>query len=160
MKKAIMYIAAFVGMVMSLTAFTVKPTAPGTGCSAPELSMKTDSSSISLDNFRGQYLLVSFWSSSEASSRIRCNEYTSAANQISGLNHIGINVDASTSLFNEVVKRDNLMKQAQYHVEGNEAALIKENYHLDRGLHSFLIDPQGTIVAVDPDKVTLNKLLI
>ena len=160
MKKAIMFIATFVSVVMILTAFTVKPTAPETGYQAPELSINTGSSTVSLDNFRGQYLLVSFWSSSEASSRIRCNEYTSAVSHTPGLHHIGINFDASTPLFNEIVKRDNLKAQAQYHVEGNDAASIKENYHLDRGLHSFLIDPKGTIIAVDPDKLTLNKLLI
>lgn len=160
MKKAIMLIATFALVVVILTAFAGKPTAPVKGYLAPELSMKNDSTDFTIENYRGQYLLVTFWSSSDAGSRIRCNEYTNAATSNEELSHIGINFDSSENLFNEYVKRDNLQASSQYHVTGNQAMTIIDNYHLDRGLHSFMIDPQGIIVAVDPDTKTLNNLLI
>lgn len=160
MKKAILFIATFVLVVVILTAFANKPTAPGTGYKAPGIAMSNDSADMVIDNYRGEYLLLTFWSSSDAGSRVRCNEYTHAANHIKGLSHIGVNFDPSKSLFNEIVKRDNLTNSEQYHVEGNQALTIMESYHLDRGMHSFLIDPNGIIVAVDPETETLNNLLI
>lgn len=160
MKKAILFIATFVLVVVILTAFANKPSAPGTGYKAPAIAMSNDTTDTVLDNYQGEYLLLTFWSSSDAGSRIRCNEYTRAANHTKGLSHIGVNFDSSKSLFDEIVRRDNLTTGEQYHVEGNQAANIMESYHLDRGLHTFLINPKGIIVAVDPETTTLNNLLI
>ena len=41
----------------------------------------------------------------------------------------------------------------------DEAVKITEAYHLDNGFKSFLIDPEGRIIATNPTSVTLTQVL-
>lgn len=160
MKKAIMFIACFAFLVLTLSAFTDRTTAPVVGYSAPGLSLTAaDSTSTTLEAMKGEYVLVTFWSSSDAASRIRCNEYTALAGRNDRVKHVAVNFDRNAMLFDEVVKRDNLTASMQYHVEGLKADDIKKDYHLDRGLHTFMIDPKGVIMSIDPDAERVNSLL-
>lgn len=160
MKKAIMFIASFAILAVTLMAFTDRGEAPGIGYRAPGITLTNDStvSPVSLHQYKGEYVLLTFWSSSDASSRIRCNEYSSVKASGAPIEHIAVNFDNSKGLWGEVVKNDNLTASEQYHVEGHEALLIKENYHLEKGLHSFLIDKKGKIIAVDPSAEQLETL--
>lgn len=160
MKKAILFIASFAFLVLTLSAFTDRATAPIVGYRAPGLSLTAaDSTSTTLSELKGEYVLLTFWSSSDAASRIRCNEYTALAGRENRLEHVAVNFDRNATLFDEVVKRDNLNASSQYHVEGLKAADIMKEYHLDRGLHTFMINPRGVILAVDPDAEQVNSLL-
>lgn len=160
MKKAIVFIACFAFLAFILMAFTDRGTAPGIGYKAPGIALEGHESDtmMHLSDYRGEYVLLTFWSSSDAASRLRCNEYSSIAAAGVPLQHIAVNFDRSEGLFGEVVRRDNLRASEQYHVDGLAAKLIKENYHLDRGLHSFLIDKKGIIIAVDPDAEQVESL--
>ena len=160
MKKAITFIACFMFLVLTLSAFTDTATAPVVGYRAPAIHLGNDGKKSSLlDAHKGEYVLVTFWSSGDAASRIRCNEYTALADGDNRLEHIAVNFDSTATLFEEVVKLDNLTGIMQYHVEGHEAADINKDYHLDRGLHTFMIDTKGKIIAIDPDAEHVNSLL-
>lgn len=159
MKKAILIIASFAFLVITLAAFNDRATAPGVGFKAPDLFLVSGDSVSSLHDYKGETVLVTFWSSGDAPSRIRCNEYSAIADRDNRLHHIAVNFDSNEALFGEIVKRDNLTASKQYHVDGERAELIKLNYHLDRGLHSFLINHKGVIVAVDPDVEHVNNAL-
>jgi len=160
MKKAILFIACFATLVLTLSAYTDRAAAPVIGYRAPELSLTVaDSTSTSLDYHKGGYVLVTFWSSSDAASRLRCNEYTAFAAKDERMVHLAVNFDSNAELFDEVVRRDNLTASMQYHVEGHHAESIKKEYHLERGLHTFMINPRGVIIAIDPDIEQVNNLL-
>ncbi len=160
MKKAILFIACFAVLVLTLSANTDRATAPVVGHYSPALSLTAaDSSVTTLGAFRGKYVLVTFWSSSDAASRLRCNRYDAFCDGNDRLEHLAVNLDRNAELFDEVVSRDNLSRCSQYHVEGRQAHAIRKLYHLDRGLHSFLINPAGVIEAIDPDDVLARKLM-
>lgn len=159
MKKAIKFIACFMFLTLTLSAFTDTSTAPVVGYRAPGINLPGTGTASMLDAHRGEYVLITFWSSGDAASRIRCNEYTAMADRNNRLEHLAVNFDSSAALFEEVVKLDNLTAGMQYHVEGRKAADISKDYHLDRGLHTFMIDPTGTIIAIDPDADRVNSLL-
>ena len=159
MKKAILIIASFAFLIITLSAFNDRTTAPGVGYNAPDLFLTSGDNVSSLKDYKGETVLVTFWSSGDALSRIRCNEYSALADRDDRLRHIAVNFDSNEALFGEIVKRDNLTASEQYHVDGERAAQIRLNYHLDRGLHSFLIDKNGVIVAVDPDVEHVNNAL-
>ena len=159
MKKAILIIASFVFLVITLSAFNDRATAPGVGYKAPDLLLTSGDTVSSLRDYKGETVLVTFWSSGDALSRIRCNEYTAIAGRNDRLRHIAVNFDSNEALFGEIVRRDNLTASEQYHVDGERATQIRLDYHLDRGLHSFLINNQGVIVAVDPDVEHVNNAL-
>lgn len=162
MKKAILFIASFAFLILTLSAFSDRAKAPAIGYMAPDIEFTdgNDSSIIRLSTFKGENLLVTFWSTSDASSRIRCNEYTSLSKRANAPQHIAVNFDSSLTLFNEIVKRDHLTASKQYHVTGKEAGDIIDRYHLDRGLHTFLINKSGRIVAIDPDVHKLETHLL
>lgn len=160
MKKAILFIASFAIIVLTLSAYTDRATAPVVGYYSPALSvMASDSTAVSLGSLNGKYVLVTFWSSSDAASRLRCNRYNTLCDDNDMLQHLAVNFDRNASLFEEVVKRDNLSWSCQYHVEGRQAEVIRTLYHLDRGLHSFLVDPAGVIVAIDPDEEQTRNMI-
>lgn len=160
MKKAILFIACFAVLVLTLSAYTDRATAPVVGYCSPALSLTAaDSSTTTLDAMKGKYVLVTFWSSSDAASRLRCNRYDTLCDGNDRLVHIAVNFDRNETLFEEVVRRDNLSRSSQYHVEGQQAHVIMKLYHLDRGLHSFLIDPSGVIRSIDPDDAQARDLM-
>ncbi len=141
--------------------------APLVGSIAPSVIVEKDNTPIGLDDSRGKYVILSFWSSSDAESRIRCNEVTALVKSLyetdsqkeEQVRVMAVNFDRSERLFNEIVRRDNMDDASQFYVSGNSATMIKRAYGLDKGLKTFVIDPVGRIVAVNPDKEELSDLL-
>lgn len=158
MKTAIKIIACLVFTVITLSAFNDRATAPATGYKAPMLTLENDSTSMTLEEMEGDYVLVTFWSAGDARSRLQCNEYSALLAGRDDIKLVAVNLDDSRGLFEEIVKRDNLTSAMQYHVEGMDAENISRSYQLDRGLRSFLVDPEGRISAIDPDAKTLTQL--
>lgn len=164
MKKTIMLIAGIIVLLLFSSSFQ-GGIAPLAGSIAPSVAIKNQDSSISLDGYRGKYVFLSFWSSSDAESRIRCNEMNAFVKSINNdlqkegqVGMLSVNFDRSERLFNEILRRDNLDATVQFHVSGHGASKIKRDYGLEKGLKSFVIDPTGRIVAVNPKKEDLNKI--
>lgn len=160
MKKAILTIACLAVIFISLSAFTGRTSAPVRGYLAPVITLANDSATITLgkDTEKG-YVLLSFWNSSDASSRLKCNSYAALAETDDNLSLVAVNFDGSDALYHEVIRRDRLDPSSQYRVEGVEATKIQELYHLSDGLKSFLINPEGRIIAVNPDTRMVRNLL-
>ena len=72
--------------------------------------------------------------------------------------HVSVNLDRSESVFNNIVVLDNLDRSAQFTATVDAQEGIIKGWRLDEGYHSFLLDGQGKIIAVDPDEQTLSKL--
>ena len=72
---------------------------------------------------------------------------------------LSVNTDADPTLFHEVIKKDNLDRTTQFHISDAKAKNMTSNYRLDCGFSSYLIDPQGKIVAINPSVQTLEKFL-
>lgn len=162
MKKSISIIVLFFVLLISVSAYTGRVIDAKKGYSAPLFSVENANSTMSIDDARGKYLLLTFWSSSDADSRIRCNEYTDFAakqNENEQLCLLSVNFDRSERLFREIVRRDNLNAESQFYVQGTKAAQLRSDYHLEDGYQSFLIDPQGRIVAENPSTTLLTQLL-
>lgn len=131
------------------------------GRMAPNLSIEQCDSILILDNLKGDYVLLNFWSSTDAGSRTAANLYTSwvRTHPKSDLKFVSINFDESEGLFKEIVRNDSLESSQQIRVDGRVAKAIFDNYGLDDGYGSLLIDPQGYIVAHNPDSKKLAALL-
>ncbi|MDE5608557.1 MAG: peroxiredoxin family protein [Muribaculaceae bacterium] len=158
MKKAILFIASFAILIISLSAFTDKASAPVIGYKAPELVLQQDNQAMTLSSFKGKYVLLNFWTTSDADSRMKCNFYDDITSDKDNLSLISVNLDSSSALYREIVKRDGLNTESQFHMEGTQAAKIHEVYRLNKNLKSFLIDPTGRILAVNPDAQRLAAI--
>lgn len=132
----------------------------GLGDFAPALSAEAMERSISLESMRGDYVILTFWSSSDAQSRRQANVYdawvrTHASN---GWRTLGINFDTEPSLFAEIARRDNLDTQSQINVQGTAARKIIKDFRLENAYGSMLIGPDGRILAVNPPTEALERI--
>ena len=161
MKKTILTLALFAGMLFASSGYNGKVFGTEQGDWAPVVSFTEDDAPVSVDQFRGKYLLLSFWSSTDASSRVDVNKYSSWIGSISAdanVDHVAVNFDTNRTLFDEIVRRDNLTGTKQFNVQGDMARDIIESYGLSDGFGSVLIDPQGRVSAINPSKEELTAL--
>lgn len=128
---------------------------------APALSATAKEKSISLYSMRGSCVLLAFWTSADAASRIQANAYGKWAesNSEGGLRFVGVNFDEEPALFEEIARRDNLDLQSQINVQGDEARKIMKDFSLDHGFGALLVGPDGRIIAVNPSTSALNEFM-
>lgn len=156
-------IVIFAVFLISVSAHTSKVIDSSEGHIAPFFSIERNDTSVSLDEFKGKYVLLTFWASKDAKSRIKCREYTSFVRNLNLENQfsqLSINFDCSERLFNEIVKLDKLDAQTQFYAQGDNALHLISKYQLEDEYHSFLIDKQGKIIEKNPSIASLKKILI
>lgn len=159
----IVIFAVLLGLGSAATSSAVDGTI---GSQAPVFRVERNDSSVALDNMKGQWILLHFWASSDAASRIACKQYTEleqsqpADNPGERFHLLAVNLDRSERLFREIVRRDGLSAKSQFFIERSHAVKIMDDYHLDKGLSSFLINPEGKIVAKNPSEQQLIELAI
>ena len=166
MKRTIFGIVGFFALMLASSAFTQRITAPAVGYYVPNLSVgNTDSTeTTSLAAFRGRYLLLSFWDSNRADSRLAVNQYQqwidSEKSETRGkkIELVAVHVDSNKRMFEEIVKRDHLDRTQQFHIGAEQASFVIEDFQLGAQTKSFLIDPDGRIVAINPTTDQLNQI--
>lgn len=161
MKKAMMFIVIFATLLISISAYTEKVVGANKGFIAPSLTLQSETQNVSLSKLKGKYVLLTFWSSTDAISRVACNEYAAFEKNANAdeICFLSVNFDQNKQLFNEVVRRDKLNAETQFNVQGDDARNIKETFHLEDGYNSLLIDPIGQVVATNPSTATLTQIL-
>ena len=160
MNKSLSFIVTLVLLFIFSSAKTSKITEGQLGYQAPNFIVSNEDTTMSLQHLKGKYVLLTFWSSFDAESRINNIEYDKIAQQTSNnLNFISINYDLSRPLYNEIISRDKLKTSSQFYDQEGNSSKIFENYHLDQGFKSYLINPAGEIIAMNPGKQELTQLL-
>lgn len=160
MKQTFFIVALFIGVLLFAGGYADSRHQTALGKTAPSLEMANADSVVALDRLRGDYVLVNFWSSTDAPSREAANLYTAwqRRHPEADLRLIGINFDESTALFHEIVKLDSLESADQFHAAGDTATAIINSYGLGDGLGSVLIDPEGKITAYNPTDADLDVI--
>jgi len=158
MRKTLTFLALLAVLFVSISAHSSRVIAPEQGYTSPELQLGNSASGLNLGSYRGQYVLLTFWSSTDAESRLRCNEYHSLLGQEENdIAFVSINLDSNDRLYEELVKYDGLYRGVNYHANAQERAELLEQFGMSSGkLKSFLIDRSGRIEAVNPDKTHLT----
>lgn len=125
---------------------------------APDFSVARNDTTVSLHDLRGKYVLLDFWSSADANSRLKSNEYNTLPITDTGrLRRLSVNFDRSEELFNEIVNRDHLHPDEQYFAGQSDLDKLIQDYGVTQGYNSYLIDPQGKIIAINPDNNYLSQ---
>lgn len=108
----------------------------------------------------GKYVVLNFWSASDALSRIKNATYDRIEKNSNGkFLFISINTDKDTSLYQQIIKVDGIKVSGQYSCSDVKIGKITENYNLDRGNKAYLINPDGIIVAINPNENQLTELI-
>ena len=169
MKKLAISIASFVILLVATSAFVDKRGEAVLGEKAPSLILKNSAdSAMSLESLEGNWVVLSFWSSADAPSRMVCNRIASYISHLepgkTGVvpQVVSVNVDRSERLMNEIIRIDGLDvfdENLQFHIEdaGVQRAL-RQAYSMNEGLRTFIIDPKGKLVAADPTVEDLRRI--
>lgn len=160
MKKLVSTIALFAVMLLVTSAKNSDITSLSEGDEAPALRVENTTGTIDLKDCKGEYVLLTFWSTSDAQSRRDCNVYSSwfEKNRPANVRHISVNFDFERILFDEIVKLDKLDANTQFNVQGVAAIRLQEEYDLQEGYGSVLIDRDGRIRRFNPSVSELTSL--
>ena len=129
------------------------------GADAPDLELVNKYDEFSLKEFKGDYVLLSFWSSTDPRSRIANKAYNDfAGKRADDLKYVSVNFDPSSGVFEELIKVDGLSGSNQYHIDGMKNRIFSD-YNLRQGYASYLVAPDGVVVAMNPTVDELSDLV-
>lgn len=154
-------IAIFAVLLLTVSANTERDYNAAEGLKAPYFEVEApDGSTVSTSDFEGRYVIVNFWASGDASSRIAANLYDSYVESVGEgqISFVSVNFDRNECLFREIVRRDGLKSESQFFATPEKASELTRKFDMGNGLRSFLIDPTGRIVAVNPSEAMLHTL--
>ena len=157
MNKTLLIIAILGLLTLFTSAYYSAPADSRIGFKAPSLQLGDSNNDLSpLKQHRGEKILLTFWSSDDAQSRLDNMRYDRLSRSDgAGYTHVSVNLDRSESVFNQIVAIDNLDRSAQFCTAQDMQDDIIRSWRLEDGYHSFLIDPNGVIIGIDPDMTSL-----
>ena len=147
-------------LLFSLTSFIDKghsTSGLSVGNIAPDFSLGNDEKKC-LEALKGNYVLLSFWASYDASARTANTLFDHALRELPQNQHVkmvSVSFDEYASIFNETIKQDRLESSHCYVDISGEASDLFDIYRLDRGFSNYLLDEQGVIIAKN---ITVEQL--
>ena len=164
MKKSFFAILFLSATFIGITSFNTKSgNEPGNYAHNFKFVSKTDSTSLStvLSTTEAEYILINFWSSSDAASRLKGKNYQISLNQwdmMDKVTYFSINLDQNIKLGNEIAMIDHLdsltLARSETKIEN-----VRNLYGMKHHLKSFLLNDKGEIVSVNPLPEEINRFI-
>ena len=135
------------------------------GDTAPDFSIRTLSPNQhgqNLSDLKGKRVLLSFWASYDASSRL-CNAALSNTLRTSAPDNVemvSISFDEYESIFQETIRKDQIATSACFVETEGESSKLYEEYQLEKGFTNYLLDENGIILAKDLSVDELTAYLV
>ena len=142
-------------LICSLTAFVEKDKPTGglsVGDVAPDFRIESTSGEqypLKLADFKGRYVLLSFWASYDAQSRMQNASLSNALRSTARNNvkMVSVSFDEYQSIFEETIRKDQIVTPTCFvETKGEYSGLFKK-YRLGRGFTNYLLDDNGVIIA-------------
>ena len=143
-------------LISSLTSFVEKDKPTGglnVGDMAPDFKIQTmsaEQSQTELSDLRGKYVLLSFWASYDAQSRMQNASLSNALHSTSPNNNVemvSVSFDEYQSIFEETIRKDQIVTPTCFVETKGESSGIFKKYRLGRGFTNYLLDDNGVIIA-------------
>ena len=155
-------------LICSLTAFVEKDKPTGglsEGDVAPDFKIKTMSTEQqpiqNLSKMKGKYVLLSFWASYDAQSRMQNASLSNALRSTARNNvkMVSVSFDEYQSIFEETIRKDQIVTPTCFvETKGEYSGLFKK-YRLGRGFTNYLLDDNGVIIAKNISAAELSAYL-
>ena len=126
------------------------------GDKAPELKIYGGKQMVDLKDLKGKYVLLSFWASYDAESRMNNAILNNVAGKADNIEMVSVSFDDYKSVFNETIKRDRISTPNCFVELSGTRSEIYKTYRLHKGFKNYLLDENGVIVAKD---ITASELL-
>ena len=155
-------------LISSLTSFVEKDKPTGglnVGDMAPDFKIQTmsaEQSQTELSDLRGKYVLLSFWASYDAQSRMQNASLSNALRSTSQNNNVemvSVSFDEYQSIFEETIRKDQIVTPTCFVETKGESSGIFKKYRLGRGFTNYLLDDNGVIIAKNISAAELSAYL-
>ncbi|WP_300703213.1 TlpA family protein disulfide reductase [Bacteroides sp.] len=154
-------------LISSLTSFVEKDKPTGglsVGDIAPDFlieSMSAEQPATDLSKLKGKYVLLSFWASYDAQSRMQNASLNNALQSTSRNNveMVSISFDEYKSIFDETVRKDQIVTPTCFVETKGESSGLFKKYRLGRGFTNYLLDDNGVIIAKNISASELSAYL-
>ena len=141
-------------LISSLTSFVEKDKPTGglnVGDMAPDFKIQTmsaEQSQTELSDLKGKYVLLSFWASYDAQSRMQNVSLNNVLrSDMPNVEMVSVSFDEYRSVFEETIRKDQIVTPTCFvETKGEDSGLFKK-YRLNRGFTNYLLDGNGVIIA-------------
>ena len=141
-------------LISSLTSFGEKDKPTGglnVGDVAPDFRIETTSDvqhNLDLTDLKGKYVLLSFWASYDAQSRMQNASLSNALRSTSqDVEMVSVSFDEYQSVFKETIRKDQIVTPTCFVETKGESSGLFKKYRLNRGFTNYLLDGNGVIIA-------------
>ena len=152
-------------LIGSLTSFVEKDKPTGglnVGDIAPDFKIQSMSAGqplAELSDMKGKYVLLSFWASYDAQSRMQNVSLSNALRSSHNVEMVSVSFDEYQSIFKETVRKDQIVTPTCFvETKGEYSGLFKK-YRLGRGFTNYLLDDNGVIIAKNISAAELSAYL-
>lgn len=119
------------------------------GDKAPDFTICGERQLVDLKDLKGKYVVLSFWASYDAPSRLKNATLSHAVSKNDQVEMVSVSFDDYKSIFNETIQRDRITTPNCFvETEGEQSALY-QTYRLHKGFKNYLLDENGIIIAKD-----------
>ena len=143
-------------LISSLTSFVEKDKPTGglnVGDIAPDFKIQSMSAGqplAELSDMKGRYVLLSFWASYDAHSRMQnasLSNVLRSASRNENVEMVSVSFDEYQSIFKETVRKDQIVTPTCFVETKGESSGLFKKYRLGRGFTNYLLDENGVIIA-------------
>ena len=155
-------------LISSLTSFVEKDKPTGglnVGDIAPDFKIQSMSAGqplAELSDMKGKYVLLSFWASYDAQSRMQnvsLSNVLRSASRNENVEMVSVSFDEYQSIFKETVRKDQIVTPTCFVETKGESSGLFKKYRLGRGFTNYLLDENGVIIAKNISAAELSAYL-
>ena len=155
-------------LIGSLTSFVEKDKPTGglnVGDIAPDFKIQSMSAGqplAELSDMKGKYVLLSFWASYDAHSRMQnasLSNVLRSASRNENVEMVSVSFDEYQSIFKETVRKDQIVTPSCFVETKGESSGLFKKYRLGRGFTNYLLDENGVIIAKNISAAELSAYL-
>ena len=155
-------------LIGSLTSFVEKDKPTGglnVGDIAPDFKIQSMSAGqplAELSDMKGKYVLLSFWASYDAHSRMQnasLSNVLRSASRNENVEMVSFSFDEYQSIFKETVRKDQIVTPTCFVETKGESSGLFKKYRLGRGFTNYLLDENGVIIAKNISAAELSAYL-
>ena len=155
-------------LIGSMTSFVEKDKPTGglnVGDIAPDFKIQSMSAGqplAELSDMKGKYVLLSFWASYDAHSRMQnasLSNVLRSASRNENVEMVSVSFDEYQSIFKETVRKDQIVTPTCFVETKGESSGLFKKYRLGRGFTNYLLDENGVIIAKNISAAELSAYL-
>ena len=115
-----------------------------------------------LSDMKGKYVLLSFWASYDAHSRMQnasLSNVLRSASRNENVEMVSVSFDEYQSIVKETVRKDQIVTPTCFVETKGESSGLFKKYRLGRGFTNYLLDENGVIIAKNISAAELSAYL-